>query len=180
MDIKEFNKSYESNKEQIEIYLSQRVKNKEVVEDLTSEVFIKAYKHLDTFDSSKAEYTTWLHTIAKNTFKDYYKTKKIVHKTDVMSNFVDTDNKETFEFIGYSNYNADINLNRNELSIQINKSFNKLKPKFRKMAAMYFISEYSLKEISEILDIPLGTVKGTLNRCREQLQTSLIKQRIRV
>ena len=53
-------------------------------------------------------------------------------------------------------------------------SFRSLKPKYRRVAVLYFMNQKQYKEIAEILDIPMGTVFGMISRCRAMLQESLV------
>ena len=56
--------------------------SKEAAEDLTSDVFHKAFEKLTTFDASKGEFSTWLYRIARNRVIDYYRTKKVTDPID--------------------------------------------------------------------------------------------------
>ena len=47
-------------------------------EDLCSEVFLKVYEKLDSFDQSKASLSTWIYTITRNTLIDYFRTRHIL------------------------------------------------------------------------------------------------------
>ncbi len=54
-------------------YIGARVKNRADVEDLCADVFEKALRASDAYDSAKAAPGTWLYTIAHNTVIDYYR-----------------------------------------------------------------------------------------------------------
>ena len=56
--------------------------SKEAAEDLTSDVFHKAFEKLTTFDASKGEFSTWLYRIARNRVIDYYRTRKVTDPID--------------------------------------------------------------------------------------------------
>ena len=58
-------------------------------------------------------------------------------------------------------------------SEKIVKAFENLKPNYRKIAELYFIEDKQYNEIADICNIPLGTVKGMISRCREMLQSEL-------
>lgn len=58
-------------------YVISKVLNKENAEDLTSEIFLKIYEKLDTFDDTKASISTWIYTVTRNTMTDYYRTRKV-------------------------------------------------------------------------------------------------------
>lgn len=54
-----------------------KINNFTLAEDLTSEVFLKVYSKLDTFDETKASISTWIYRIAQNTVIDYFRTRKV-------------------------------------------------------------------------------------------------------
>jgi len=56
-------------------YIYFRILNKEVAEDLTSDVFLKVLKNIKKFNS-KREFSPWIYTIAKNTLTDYFRARK--------------------------------------------------------------------------------------------------------
>ena len=60
-----------------------------------------------------------------------------------------------------------------ELQESIQKEISKLPEKYRTVIVLKYIEELSLNEISEILDIPLGTVKTRIHRGREALRKQL-------
>lgn len=54
-----------------------KINNYTLAEDLTSDVFLKVYSKLDTFDDTKASISTWIYRIAQNTVIDYFRTRKV-------------------------------------------------------------------------------------------------------
>jgi RNA polymerase sigma-70 factor (ECF subfamily) len=60
-----------------------------------------------------------------------------------------------------------------ELQETIQKEIQKLPEKYRAAIVLKYIEELSLNEISEILNLPLGTVKTRIHRGREALRTQL-------
>lgn len=69
---------YETHLDRIHRYIYFRVFDRELAEDLTSLVFLKAYEHLGTFKSRHIPFLGWLYRIAHNTVIDYYRTRKTV------------------------------------------------------------------------------------------------------
>ncbi len=51
-------------------------RDKDLAEDLTSEVMLKAYENFDSFDPLKS-FSTWIYSIAHNYLVDFYKKKRI-------------------------------------------------------------------------------------------------------
>jgi RNA polymerase sigma-70 factor (ECF subfamily) len=71
-----FTRVYGEHRNNIYSYVFYRVGcNREVAEDITSEVFLKAYRNYDSYDETYAM-TTWLYTIAKRTLIDHYRKHK--------------------------------------------------------------------------------------------------------
>lgn len=58
-------------------YIRGKVNNTTLAEDLCSEVFLKIYEKLDSFDETKASVSTWIFTITRNKLIDYYRTRKV-------------------------------------------------------------------------------------------------------
>src|SRR5262249_31695316 len=70
-----FEKIVEQSKDRLFTYLIQLVGNSEDAEDVAQETFIKAYRHLHSFDR-RARFTTWLYAIAKNTAFTHLRKRK--------------------------------------------------------------------------------------------------------
>jgi len=149
-----------------------KVGNKaDIAEELTNDVFIKANRHLHEYDVNKAKINTWLINIAKNIVIDYYRmfNDKNAQKLNV-GDFCDSDGKEFFQFTDNSNFDS---IENKELSQSIDCALSNLKPKYREVAELYFIDQKKYDEIADILDIPLGSVKGMISRARAMLQSEL-------
>ena len=71
-----FEQIYDDYKDKIYEFIFYKVSNKELAEDLTSDVFISVYKNLHRYDAEKSFITTWLYAIAYNRLKNYYKSRK--------------------------------------------------------------------------------------------------------
>lgn len=57
-------------------YVAGKLQNPQEAEDLVSEVFVKVYERLDSFDPKKASLSTWVYAITRNTVIDYYRTRR--------------------------------------------------------------------------------------------------------
>lgn len=58
-------------------YVAARVRDPQEAEDLVSEVFLKVYQKLDSFDGTKASLSTWVYAITRNAVIDYYRTSRV-------------------------------------------------------------------------------------------------------
>ena len=54
-------------------YIRSKINSAQDAEDITSDVFVKVYEKLDTFDETKASLSTWIYTITRNTLTDYFR-----------------------------------------------------------------------------------------------------------
>ena len=151
-------------------YVNSKVHNSEDAEELTNDIFVKANKHLQSYNSDMSQINTWLYKIANCAIIDRHRTDHSDNLINV-SDFVDETGNEVFQFVDNSETSDDIE--NNELSTKISKAFNVLSPNYRKVAILYFTKELKYKEIAEVCQIPMGTVKGMISRCRELLQTEL-------
>ena len=59
-----------------------RVEDQQTAEDITSQVFLKAWSNLDRFSFSRTPYLAWLYTIAHNAVIDHYRTRKVTTALD--------------------------------------------------------------------------------------------------
>jgi len=146
------------------------VTNVHDAEEVTADVFVKVNRLLHTFDESKSAFTTWLYTITRSVILDFFKTNH-QDRFKAVSDFMTKDGNDVFTF--HTNERADDLVREKEMQAEIAKAFRSLKPKYRKVATLFFLREQSHAEIAEVMDIPLGSVKGMINRCRATLQEQL-------
>lgn len=144
--------------------------NKQEAEDVTQEAFVRAYINLHTFDQ-KRKFSTWLFRIATNLCIDRIRKKKPDY-------YLDADVPGTEGLNMYSQIAADEKLpveqvEQMELQDRIQYEIGQLSDKYRTIIVLKYIEDLSLQEISDILDMPLGTVKTRLHRGREALRKQL-------
>jgi RNA polymerase sigma-70 factor (ECF subfamily) len=58
-------------------YVRNHVNSPEDAEDITSDIFVKIYSKLDTYDESKASLSTWIYSMTSNTVIDFYRTNHV-------------------------------------------------------------------------------------------------------
>lgn len=154
---------------QVKFFINGKVKNEIVAEDLAADTFMKVQRFISQYNEKNA-FTTWLYSVANNRVIDYWRTKNAKFGKNVnVVGYVDEEGHELFQFEADNNVQDSI---ESEESINIILSaIQSLKPKYQRIAELYFIQEKEYNEIAEICEIPLGTVKGMVFRCREMLQS---------
>jgi RNA polymerase sigma-70 factor (ECF subfamily) len=135
--------------------------------DLTQEVFIKAWRNMDSFRGDSAVYT-WLYRLASNTCTDFLRKKArrgvpAVSLDDAEFSLPDT------------RFEPAIALERKELAKALEDALNRLSPEHKQIVILRETAGLSYGEIAEALDIEEGTVKSRLARARLALRGDLMK-----
>ncbi len=118
------------------------LKNKEDSEDIVQIVFLKIFK-LEKEKLPTKSGATWLYSVTKNETLNFLKNKKEEFNIDELY-YITGDNKELNEIIEKDTYN---------------KIITKLPSKEQEIVSLKILSKLSFKEISMILNIPIGTVQ---------------------
>jgi RNA polymerase sigma-70 factor (ECF subfamily) len=137
-------------------------------DDLTIEAFGKAFRNLGQYTPDYA-FSTWLFKIASNNCIDFLRKKRL---SNVMSlNQVDNSDgsQEMAGQIPSESLNPEESFIRQQKIQAMRGIVDKLKPHYRRLVELRYFEERSYEEISEELDLPLGTVKAQLFRAREFL-----------
>ena len=154
-------------KDSIYYMLLKMVHNNDDAEDLTLEAFGKAFSRLNQYTPNFA-FSTWLFKIATNNCIDFLRKKK----KNVMSidNRIENEDGDDFKFEIKSEGLTPEQIAMNDQKIQLMRQYvKKLKPRYEILVEMRYFKEMSYDEISEELQLPLGTVKAQLFRAREFL-----------
>lgn len=146
------------------------IRDREQVEDLTQETFVKAFASLRKFNREYA-FSTWLYKIATNSSIDYIRKRKLqtlsIHKP-----IVQDDSEYTFE-LPDSTYEPDKYIMQTQRSRIIAEAIEMLPPKYKRVIVLRHTEERDYAEIAKILKIPIGTVKAHIFRARELLNKYL-------
>jgi RNA polymerase sigma-70 factor (ECF subfamily) len=144
------------------------VKDMHKAEDVFQEVFIKVFKKYDTFKGISSE-KTWIMRITINVCKDYFKSFWIKR---VLLNSDREDDKEGC----CENYDAqgldDTIIKSIESQELLNEVMN-LPIKHKEIIILHYYQQFTIREISEMLKIPEGTIRTRLFRARELLRKNV-------
>ncbi len=148
----------------------QMIKNREETEDLVQETFIKAFNSLDSYDNKYA-FSTWLYKIAYNHSIDAIRKKKL--KTYPLDKPIHLKEGDVHHEIRDDSQSPESSLLFSEKKRMIQETIQQLPKRYREAIILRHQQERSYEEISQILDIPLGTVKARIFRAREMLKKKL-------
>jgi RNA polymerase sigma-70 factor (ECF subfamily) len=138
-------------------------------EDIVQETFYRLFKNKHYY-KEVARFSTWIYTIASNLAKTELRKRRRRNLFSIHQS--PTNEEKDFEIPDTSN-DPERETNTNITDKIIQSAINKLSPKFREVILLRDVQEFSYEEISEIVGIPLGTVKSRVNRARLRLQEDL-------
>jgi len=135
------------------------VKKREEAEDVLQEVFIKIWESASTFDEERGNVYSWLVTLARNKAidrirsKDYKTQKKASQDVDAPEFFLKGDKFDPLETTIFSD--------RTEL---VKRALDKIPESQSEVLKIAYYRGLTQREISEQLEIPLGTVKTRMRQ----------------
>lgn len=148
--------------------------NEEDAKDMTQEALIKVFRNLKSFrmDSS---FSTWLYRIVMNTCKDHLRKNKVkVISMDQSYDVGDGEVQMEFEDQGLK---PDEVLVSKETQSEVQEALMVVSEKNRIVVVLRDIKGFSYSEISDIVNIPIGTIKSRISRGRQELKTILLSKR---
>ena len=149
-------------------YLLRSVRNYEDAEELTLEVFFKAYRALGSWEP-KAKFSTWLYTIASNLSIDYHRSKA----RQPVFILEDEETIETKLVATDISSNPEKHLEDKERGRLIREAVDELSAKQKTVFMLTRYEGLQIKEVAETLGMAEGTVKIHLHRAIKKLQTLL-------
>lgn len=172
---REFGEFYNDYKPKLKWHLSTMTNDLELAEDFAHEALIQGLEKLHQFDREKSQIQTWITTIGRNlVIKEFYDKQKLPSTS--LDKEVD-DDSTLVSFIAYDDghellYKEKENKIKCKLVLEAIK---KLPAKYKEVIEMREIERLSYKEISEILNINLSTIKSQIRKGR-QLIISMVKK----
>ncbi len=166
-DTSAYNELLRLYRDPIYFMIYEKVEDQELAKDLTIEALGKAFKKLHMY-TPKYAFSTWLFTVARNNCIDYLRKHKIP-TISIDRLMVDENGKKAIFDLKSNDPNPEkIMIKKQKIAI-LRQIVDQLKPKYRNLVKLRYFKEMSYDEISDILNLPLGTVKAQLYRSREQL-----------
>ncbi len=139
------------------------VNDKELAEEILQKAFLKVWQNIDSYDSAKGSFFTWILTIARNSAIDEVRSKRF-------ENLEKTDSIET------TVYELDHTILSSD-GIDVNKLLSALDQKHKDVLDVVYLQGYSHSEAAKKLDIPLGTVKTRIKKALSTLRSQLITEK---
>jgi|TARA_B100001778_G_C18418042_1_gene551987 RNA polymerase sigma-70 factor (ECF subfamily) len=140
----------------------------EQAEDVVQDTMIRLYEKKHYYKEI-AKFSTWIYTIARNLANTELRKRKR-RKTTYLSQM----SKEERQYeIPAVQDDVDQSLHNEFINDRIQSAINNLPEHFKLVIILRDIQELSYDDISNIVEVPLGTIKSRINRARIQLQAEL-------
>jgi RNA polymerase sigma-70 factor (ECF subfamily) len=127
-------------------------------EDLLQEVFLEVYRSLHSYQPAKAAFTTWLYRVTVNDCLNHKRSRRwsLVPLDEVSSLSAGRSHDE-----------------RLAVDDEVWRSISRLSPKLRAVLILRYYWDLSYAELTQVLNVPLGTVKSRLNQALQIVQRDL-------
>lgn len=146
---------YEDHYKELVTYGTRMSGDKVLAEDLVQETFVRALMNTEVVDDlSPSKQRAWLYRTLKNLFFDRY--RRIILENEYEQNW----QPEYLEDQGMQEI-------ENAMLLQC------LKPEDRAIFQLRYFDGYSAEEISQMMNLPPGTVRSKLSRCRKHLKQNI-------
>lgn len=139
--------------------------------DVMQEAFIRVYNSINSFRGD-ANFSTWLYRVITNVYLDQRKKEKNrAHSS--LEDYIELDDSTVSRQVQDLSPKPDEMLEEKERHDAMDVAIKSLPDYQRAMVVLYHVQGCSYEEISQILGMPLGTVKSRLNRARLALKDKL-------
>lgn len=146
--------------------ISRVISNEEVATETLQDVFLKIWDNFEKYDPNKGRLFTWMVQIARNTAIDKIRSGQFKrgNKTESMPDYVSNDERLSEEQRGRD--------------VGLRKVVGMLDDQNQKIIELLYFHDYTQKEVSEELNMPLGTVKSRVRKAMNQLREILHKENL--
>lgn len=166
MDDSVFHHLYETYHHDVFNFLTYLTKNRQLAEDLSHEVYVKAIRAYSSFEGRSSE-KTWLFAIAKNVSIDYFRKTKVRSKHD--ATFFDWD-KDDLKSTDKTPEQQSID---NEQMRSVFEKLDSCTLDQRLVIIMRYFNDLSISDTAEVLGWSEGKVKTTQHRALKSLRTKV-------
>jgi RNA polymerase sigma-70 factor (ECF subfamily) len=139
--------------------------------DLSQEVFIKMYRTLSTYDTTRASFMTWVTTVTRNLLVDHFRKGTYDRVTDSLDATPGNqeDGLTLAEQLEDKSASPETKLRSQETQKLVHEALKRLSPELREAVILRDLQDLDYKDIAKVLNVPEGTVKSRINRGRTEL-----------
>jgi len=151
-------------KNQLYATILRMTKNPQDAQDLVQDAFIKVYRNLDKYDAS-GSFSSWLYRVAINHCMDEFRKKRYsMTQIEIDEERVVEPNHPELVFL------------KKEKSRQLERLIATLPEDERLIILLRYVNEISYEEISEVMGVPLATVRNKLHRAKKKMRETVKRE----
>jgi RNA polymerase sigma-70 factor (ECF subfamily) len=160
--LQDFEQLVESHQEMVFRTLARLTGEREGLEDMAQEAFLRLFRALPHFRGD-AQVSTFLYRIVVNVVNDEFRDRKKARLTSSIDN-------DEARGLAHSGAGPAVLAERAQMQEAVEEALRQLGPSDRTILTLHYQEGRSYEEIAAILDSPMGTVKTHLYRARERLK----------
>lgn len=142
--------------EKMKRYARKFSSQKDDIDDIVQEIFIKAYRNIQGFDP-KRKFSSWIYRVAHNELINHLNRKKrdfVLFDLDIFLPYV------------FKKDETEKDIDRESMQKMLDKCLDKLDFKYREPIVLFYLEGLGYKEISDIMEIPISTVGVRIRRAK--------------
>jgi len=147
-------------------------RDRHLAEEIVQETFLSAFRKFDSF-SGKSSVFTWLYRIMLNNCCKHHRRKKLLRRLGFVRSEA---NPNLAQSVSSENSSPAGEAAASEQKELLMRAVDKLPARLRMPVSMHYFDDLTLKEIAEVLNCRLGTVKSRLFQARKRLCETLQKE----
>jgi RNA polymerase sigma-70 factor, ECF subfamily len=167
-DLSAFDQIVERYQGQLINFVGRLLNDRNAAEDIVQETFLRVYRNKHRYKEI-ARFSTWIYTIAGNLARTELRRRKIRNFFSISQR---GEGEKDYE-IPDTDIDVEKSVEGSMVKEMILREVMKLPVYFREVIILRDLQDLSYEEISQILNVPLGTVKSRVNRGRSQIQKRL-------
>lgn len=144
--------------------------NRQEAEDVVQETFLRLYTNLHRYDETQ-KFSTWIFRIATNLCIDRLRKRRITYSLD--AEVGENNGNDFYEMMASNDDTTEKQVIVSETKRHIRRTIDQMPEKYKSIIILRYLQDLSLQEISEILSMPITTIKTRLHRGREYLRKRL-------
>jgi RNA polymerase sigma-70 factor (ECF subfamily) len=159
-----FQKLVERYQRELYHFLVRFLGDRAAAEDVFQETFLQVHQSAEQFDTTR-RFRPWLFTIAANKARDLIRSqaRRPTNPLSASINPGDDDSGEFVDLMSSSDAFPDEGMQKEELQQQVQRTVMAMPQHLREILLLSYFHQFPYKQISDILEIPLGTVKSRLH-----------------
>ncbi len=153
-----------------------KIMDKQIAEDLSSEVFLKVYKNLQDKRFNSKSFNAWIYKIASNQLIDYFRKNKSDKEKIALTDWTETENLQEINLIENDYFVKNSILIKKELGFENQKlleALDKLTRLQKDVVTLIFIMDFDYETIAKILVKKQSTIRGILFRAINILKNEI-------